>query len=65
LLFKQTAETQRKKDLMIEERLRKLVEIIEAELRIDKSLMKDKNIYWDEGYIAGVEHAITIIQEEK
>lgn len=50
---------------MIEERLRKVVEIIEAELIKDKSLMNDKNIYWDEGYIAGVEHAITVIQEEK
>lgn len=50
---------------MIEERLRKVVEIIEAELIKDKSLMNDKNIYWDEGYIAGVERAIKIIQEEK
>jgi len=27
--------------------------------------MEVKDIYFDEGYIAGVEHAITVIQEEK
>lgn len=47
------------------ERLKKVIAIVEAELEIDKSLMVDKDIYWDEGYIAGVEHAITVIQEEE
>ena len=46
-------------------RLKKLIGIAEAELEIDKSLMEFKDTYWDEGYIAGVEHAITIIQEEE
>jgi hypothetical protein len=64
LLFKQTAETQRKKDTMIE-RLVKLVKLVEKELERDKSLMNDKDIYWDEGYIAGVEHAISVIQGEE
>jgi len=64
LLFKQTAETQRKKDTMIE-RLVKLVKLVEKELERDKSLMNDKDIYWDEGYIAGVEHAISVIRGEK
>lgn len=50
---------------MIEERLRKLVEIVQAELEIDKSLMASKDIYWDRGYIAGLEHAITVIKEEE
>jgi len=47
------------------ERLIKLVKIIEKELERDKSLMNDKDIYWDEGYIAGVEHAISVIRGEK
>jgi len=64
LLFKQTAETQRKQDTMIE-RLKKVIAIVKEELEIDKSLMEVKDIYFDEGYIAGVEHAITVIQEEK
>lgn len=64
MLFKQTAETQRKKDTMIE-RLVKLVKLVEKELERDKSLMNDKDIYWDEGYIAGVEHAISVIRGEK
>ena len=47
------------------ERLIKLVKIIEKELERDKSLMNDKDIYWDEGYIAGVEHAISVIRGEE
>ena len=47
------------------ERLIKLVKITEKELERDKSLMNDKDIYWDEGYIAGVEHAISVIREEE
>jgi len=46
-------------------RLKKVIAIVREELEIDKSLMEVKDIYWDEGYIAGVEHAITVIQEEK
>lgn len=47
------------------ERLKKVIAIVEAELEKDISLMEVKDIYYDEGYIAGLEHAITIIQEEK
>jgi hypothetical protein len=47
------------------ERLKKVIAIVEEQLEIDKSLMEDKDIYWDEGYIAGVEHAITVIKEEE
>ena len=54
-----------KKDNKKIKRLKKVIAIVEAELEIDKSLMVDKDIYWDEGYIAGVEHAITVIQEEE
>jgi hypothetical protein len=46
-------------------RLKKLIGIVQAELEIDKSLMVAKDIYWDRGYIAGLEHAITVIQEEE
>ena len=46
-------------------RLKKLIGIVQAELEIDKSLMAGKDIYWDRGYIAGLEHAITVIQEEE
>ena len=46
-------------------RLKKLIGIVQAELEIDKSLMADKDIYWDRGYIAGLEHAITVIEEEE
>jgi hypothetical protein len=46
-------------------RLKKLIGIVQAELEIDKSLMVGKDIYWDRGYIAGLEHAITVIQEEE
>jgi hypothetical protein len=27
--------------------------------------MLGKDIYWDRGYIAGLEHAITVIKEEE
>ncbi len=47
------------------ERLKKVIAIVEEQLEIDKSLMEVKDIYWDEGYIAGVEHAITVIEEEE
>ena len=47
------------------ERLEKVLAIVKEELEIDKSLMEVKDIYWDEGYIAGVEHAITVIEEEE
>lgn len=46
-------------------RLKKLIGIVQAELEIDKSLMASKDIYWDTGYIAGLEHAITVIKEEE
>tara|TARA_B100001059_G_scaffold63586_2_gene59501 strand:+ start:2072 stop:2233 length:162 start_codon:yes stop_codon:yes gene_type:complete len=46
-------------------RLKKVIEMVKAELEIDKSLMEAKDIYWDEGYIDGLEHAITVIQEEE
>jgi hypothetical protein len=47
------------------ERLKKVIAIVEEQLEIDKSLMVGKDIYWDRGYIAGLEHAITVIQEEE
>jgi hypothetical protein len=47
------------------QRLKKLIEIVQAELEIDKSAMLGKDIYWDRGYIAGLEHAITVIKEEE
>jgi hypothetical protein len=47
------------------ERLKKVIAIVEEQLEIDKSLMVGKDIYWDRGYIAGLEHAITVIKEEE
>lgn len=47
------------------ERLKKVIAMVEEELERDKSLMEVKDIYYDEGYIAGVEHAIAVIQEEE
>ena len=47
------------------ERLKEVIAIVEKVLEIDKSLMEVKDIYFDEGYIAGLEHAITVIQEEE
>jgi len=47
------------------QQLKKAIELVEKELARDKSLMEDKDIFYDEGYIAGVSYVVGLLEEEE
>ena len=47
------------------EQLKKAIELIEKELARDKPLMNVREVYYDEGYIAGVSYVVGLLEEEK
>ena len=46
------------------EQLKKAIELIEKELERDKPLMRVRDVYYDEGYIAGVSYVVGLLEEE-